>query len=102
MSADRLTFADFLRNLRKSDGFTLREVSRRAKISASYLSDIELGRRLPSIEVAQRLASVLRYPSLGMHELLKAEKVASMEAELAKLRQSAPARTAPKGNRSKR
>ncbi len=37
--------SDKLRRMRKAAGFTLRQMARRLYFSAAYISDIELGRR---------------------------------------------------------
>lgn len=47
-----------LRALRKKSAKTLREIGHQAGLSISYMSDIERGRTLPSLETCQRLASV--------------------------------------------
>jgi len=44
-----------LREIRKELGLSLREVARRADISAAYVSDVELGRRGLSIKLADKL-----------------------------------------------
>lgn len=50
-------YGDFLRNLRKKKGLTLRQVEEKTKISNSYLSQIEQGKRgLPSIDTLEKLA----------------------------------------------
>lgn len=50
-----------LRELRERAGLSLREVAKAAKVSAPFLSDVELGRRFPSNEtlalIAQKLGS---------------------------------------------
>jgi len=51
-----------LRDLRKRHRISLRQVAAKARITAPYLSDIELGRRHPSDRVLADLARVLRTP----------------------------------------
>ncbi|HEV2692706.1 MAG TPA: helix-turn-helix transcriptional regulator [Verrucomicrobiae bacterium] len=50
-----------LRELREGAGLSLREVAKAAKISAPFLSDVELGRRFPTNEtlalIAQKLSA---------------------------------------------
>jgi len=50
-----------LRQVRESAGLSLREVAKAAKISAPFLSDVELGRRFPTNEtlllIAQKLGA---------------------------------------------
>lgn len=48
-----------IRKLRLKADITLRELARRVEISASHLSDIEHGRRMPSDEALQRIANEL-------------------------------------------
>lgn len=49
-----------LRELREQAGFSLREVAKAAKISAPFLSDVELGRRFPGNETLALIAQKLR------------------------------------------
>ena len=49
-----------LRDLRERAGFSLREVAKAAKISAPFLSDVELGRRFPTNETLALIAKKLR------------------------------------------
>ena len=51
-----------LRRLRQRRKLSLRRVATLAKITAPYLSDIELGRRHPSPRVLDNLAKVLHTP----------------------------------------
>ena len=51
-----VAFGRRLSALRTECGLGLREAARQAGISAGYLTDLEHGRRLPSIELLQRLA----------------------------------------------
>jgi transcriptional regulator with XRE-family HTH domain len=50
-----------LREMRERAGLSLREVAKAAKISAPFLSDVELGRRFPTNEtlllIAQKLGA---------------------------------------------
>jgi transcriptional regulator with XRE-family HTH domain len=48
-----------LANLREGCNLTQAEISKRAKISQGYYSDIESGTRCPSPSVAGRIARVL-------------------------------------------
>ena len=47
------------RTARERSGITLREVARRAHVSASYVSDIEHGRRSPSADTRERMLQAL-------------------------------------------
>lgn len=48
-----------LRELRERAGLSLREVAKAAKISAPFLSDVELGRRFPTNETLALIAQKL-------------------------------------------
>lgn len=52
-------FGQFLREKRDERDLSLRELARRAQVSAAFLSDIELGRRYPSDDVLQKLGEAL-------------------------------------------
>jgi transcriptional regulator with XRE-family HTH domain len=54
-----LNLGEHIRKLRKSKGFTVKELAKYAKISKSYLDYIESGRREPSPEKLQSLALAL-------------------------------------------
>ena len=54
------TMGQRLRELRESAGLSLREVARAAKISAPFLSDVELGRRFPTNDTLALIAQKLR------------------------------------------
>lgn len=47
-----------LRMLRETHGLKLREVADRAGITVSFLSDLERGRTLPSLDTLERIAAV--------------------------------------------
>jgi transcriptional regulator with XRE-family HTH domain len=54
------TMGQRLREMRESAGLSLREVAKSAKISAPFLSDVELGRRFPANETLALIARTLR------------------------------------------
>ena len=54
------TMGQRLRELRERAGLSLREVAKAAKISAPFLSDVELGRRFPTNETLALIAQKLR------------------------------------------
>lgn len=55
-----MLFYDKLRNLRKKQGFTIREVADRSGVSPSYISQLENGQRgVPSPEVLHKLSEGL-------------------------------------------
>lgn len=53
---------NFLRDARKTRGFTMRDVAARADISPGYYSLIEHGKKTPSGAVAIRLSKLLGVP----------------------------------------
>ncbi len=65
---DRRT-GESIRDTRKSLGLTLREVSRKARISAPYLCDIELGRRNAPTGTLERIRAAMD----GKASIIKAE-----------------------------
>lgn len=67
---------------------TLREVARKAKISPSFLSDIELGRRSFSAKTLVGLARVLRLDEAELAERVNDVRIAALESEIATLRGS--------------
>ena len=76
-----------LRRARTERRRTLREVSRRARVSLGYLSEVERGRKEPSSEL---LAAICEALDIALHELLTeaAETIAAeaLAAEAATLR----------------
>jgi transcriptional regulator with XRE-family HTH domain len=53
------TLGERIRELREQHDWSVRELAKKLKVSAPFLSDVELGRRHPSDEVLVRVASVL-------------------------------------------
>ena len=53
------TCGELIREARQAHGYSVRFVAREVGLAASYLSDIELGRRLPSEKVIHQLCSLL-------------------------------------------
>ena len=53
------TFGERIRELREEKDLSVRELAKRLKVSAPFLSDVELGRRHPSEEVLARMAKNL-------------------------------------------
>jgi transcriptional regulator with XRE-family HTH domain len=53
------TFGEYIRELREKHDWSVRELAKKLRVSAPFLSDVELGRRHPSDDVLERLASVL-------------------------------------------
>jgi len=55
-----MVFYDSLRNIRKGQGYTIREVADRSGVSAAYISQLENGHRgVPSPEVLMKLSEGL-------------------------------------------
>lgn len=59
---------EHIRELREKQDWSVRELARKLKVSAPFMSDVELGRRHPSEVVLERLASVL---DTTVHDLKK-------------------------------
>ena len=53
------TLGEKIKELREEKDISVRELARQLKVSAAFLSDIELGRRHPSDEIMRRLADHL-------------------------------------------
>lgn len=51
-----------IREARTKANFTLRQFAKRAEISPSYLSSIELGENEPTVSKMQRIAKELKIP----------------------------------------
>lgn len=58
---------DFISDLRRKAGISLRQLADQAGVSNPYLSQIERGLRRPSAEVLQQLASALRVSTPMMY-----------------------------------
>jgi len=52
-------FGANVKRLRKEAGYSQEEFAERAAVARSYMSDIEVGRRNPTLKVVQRIASAL-------------------------------------------
>lgn len=53
-----MKISERLKVLRKRHGLKLREISELTGLSVSYISDIERGRTMPSVETCGKLAEV--------------------------------------------
>lgn len=53
------TLGERIRELREAHDWSVRELAKKLKLSAPFLSDVELGRRHPSDDVLERIASIL-------------------------------------------
>lgn len=75
-------FAEYLKNLRREKGLSLRELAERSGVSNAYISQIERGKRgVPSPDVLEKLAAGL---GVSYAELMRAAgywpKLADLEA----------------------
>ena len=68
--------------MRLSAGLTLREVARATGISATYLSDIEFGRRMPSRKILEGLAAAIEKPVDELLQYDPRESLQAIEVEL--------------------
>lgn len=80
------TMGQRLRDLRERAGLSLREVAKAAKISAPFLSDVELGRRFPTNETLALIAQKL---SASADELKKHDHRSAL-ADLKRLAEGSP------------
>ncbi len=80
------TMGQRLRDLRERAGLSLRDVAKAAKISAPFLSDVELGRRFPTNETLALIAEKLRASA----DDLKKHDHRSALADLKRLAESNP------------
>lgn len=53
------TLGERIRELREERDFSVRELAKKVRVSAPFLSDVELGRRHPSEDVLKTIASLL-------------------------------------------
>jgi transcriptional regulator with XRE-family HTH domain len=80
------TMGQRLREVRERAGLSLREVAKAAKISAPFLSDVELGRRFPTNETLALIAQKLR---VSADDLKKHDHRAAL-ADLKRLAEGSP------------
>lgn len=52
---------DWFKKIREEKNFTLSKVSKETGISLCYLSQIESGKRKPSVEIAKKIANFLDF-----------------------------------------
>ena len=76
-----------IRELRDAKDFSVRELAKKADVSAPFLSDVELGRRHPSDEVLKLIATAL---STTLDELKKHDSRPPLE-ELKRISANNPA-----------
>lgn len=74
----RHELGDVLRDARRRQGRTLRQVSADARVSLGYLSEVERGQKEASSELLASITDALGYPmSLVLHEV--AERISIHE-----------------------
>ncbi|MBC7980361.1 MAG: helix-turn-helix domain-containing protein [Armatimonadetes bacterium] len=67
-----------IRELRLQKGISLRELARRADVSRSFLSDIEVGRSYPSEDALERIARELGVSPANLRKLDKRSHVSEL------------------------
>ena len=80
------SFGQNIRRLREAAGISLRELARATKVSAPFLSDVELGRRFPNDETLSSIAKRLR---VGLTDL-KEYDTRSAVSDLKKMADQTP------------
>ena len=83
---DNITLGRKLREVREAAGISLRELARETKISAPFLSDVELGRRFPKDETLSLIAKKLH---VGL-ETLKRHDTRSAIIDLKRMAEVTP------------
>ena len=63
MLCGALTFAQMVRAIRETDGVSQSALADRLGIGKSYVSDVENGRKLPTVAKAAEWAEALGYPA---------------------------------------
>jgi transcriptional regulator with XRE-family HTH domain len=81
------TLGETIRALREKTGLSLRELAKRANVSAPFMSDVELGRRYPGDSVLAAIATCLK---VHVEELKKYDHRQSV-ADLKRLLETNPA-----------
>lgn len=84
--SENITLGNKLRELREKAGISLRELAREAKISAPFLSDVELGRRFPKDDTLAFIAKKLRVAV----ETLKQHDTRSAMSDLKRMADTTP------------
>lgn len=70
-----MDIGDRLRNIRKSKGFSIYKLSMETGISQNHISELELGKRKPSVETLKRLILPL---GISMSELFNEDSSVSI------------------------
>lgn len=77
-----------LRRLREEAGLGLRATARKSGISASFLSDLETGKRSPSSATLKKLSAVLLPKGDSLSQAYIRVRLAVLEARVEKLRRA--------------
>jgi len=64
------TIAELLTDLRAQRGWPLRELAQRSGLSIAYLSELERGRKLPTLEALDQLAAAFDFTLAAFLRLL--------------------------------
>ena len=82
MTPMRQLMGEVLRARRRAQGLTLRDLSSKARVSLSYISEIERGQKEPSSELLAALADALEVPLsqvlLQVSDLLELDEAAEL------------------------
>jgi len=73
-----------VRSLREQKEITLRELARRAEVSPSFVSDLEMGRRFPSPQNLRKLAGALGVAVADLADLDHRQTLAALKRLLEK------------------
>ena len=76
------TLGTFLRATRNRKGLTLRDLAARARVSAAFLSDLELGRKAAKESTLTRIAQGLGISSRKLSALAKQHRIEALRSEL--------------------
>ena len=66
--------------MKKFIGLTQRQIAKKAGVTDSHISYILAGKRMPSIELAEKLAKVLKIPLTVLLEQLKLRRKKSKKS----------------------
>ncbi|MDR1323518.1 MAG: helix-turn-helix domain-containing protein [Candidatus Margulisbacteria bacterium] len=62
----RQTFIGNLKKLRKGRQLSQMQLSLDCEMSSTYIAEIEMGRKFPSVEAVEKIAGVLRVPAYSL------------------------------------
>ena len=82
----------FIRNLkefRKKEGFSQMKLAEQCNTATSYIGDIEVGRRFPSMEMIEKMANVLK---IEPYHFFKSSKDKNTDPDIESLFPAEPVR----------